>query len=204
MAISTYSELQTAIENWLDRSDISDRIPEFITLAEARIRRKLRVRGIEDRATTPLVSGQQYYSLPTDFLEARNVQISTTPIVHLKYRTPQQMDYEYPYDTTGTPEVFTIIGDEIQVKPVPGVTANLEIAYFAKLDPLSGSNTTNWLTANAPDLLLYGSLIEAESFLVNDPRVPMWKSLYDEAMAEWNIESKHGRYSGSHMEMRTA
>jgi hypothetical protein len=203
MAISTYAELQTAIANWLDRTDLTDRIPEFITLAESRIRRKLRVRGIEDRATTPLVSGQEYYSLPSDFLEARNVQIDTNPLTRLTYRTPQQMDKEYPYSTTGTPAVYTIIGDEIQLKPVPSSTNNLQISYFAKLDNLSGTNTTNWLTANAPDLLLYGGLMEAELYLVNDERYQHWKVLFEQALFEFNIESKNGRYSGSAPQVKT-
>jgi hypothetical protein len=203
MAISNYSELQTAIANWLDRSDLTSYIPDFISLAEARIRRKLRVRGIEQRSTAALVSGQAYYCLPSDFLEARNIQINTNPVRALSYRTPQQMDAEFPYDTTGTPEVYTIIGTEIQLKPIPASADNLEISYYAKLAPLSSTNGTNWLTDNAPDLLMYGSLIEAETFLVNDPRVMLWKSLYSEAMFEWNIDSKNGRYSGSYLQVRT-
>ena len=101
MSISTYAELKTAVANWLDRSDLTDRVPEFITLAEARIGRKLRVRGVEERATTPLVGSQEYYALPSDFLEARNVQINSNPVQVLTYRTPQQLDKEYP-SSTGT------------------------------------------------------------------------------------------------------
>lgn len=197
MAISTYSELKTAVENWLDRTDLTSRIPEFITLAEARIGRRLRSRGVEDRSTTAMVSGQEYYSLPTDFLEARNVQINTNPVNVLKYRSPQQMDREYPSTSTGVPKVFTIIGEEIQLKPIPNSTDTLEIAYFKRLAALSDSNTTNWLTTNAPDLLLYGSLIEAEAYLVDDPRIAIWKAAFDESITEWNYQDDKGRHSGS-------
>ncbi len=197
MAISTYSELKTAVENWLDRTDLTSRIPEFITLAEARIGRRLRSRGVEDRSTTAMVSGQEYYSLPTDFLEARNVQINTNPVNVLKYRSPQQMDREYPSTSTGVPKVFTIIGEEIQLKPIPNSTDTLEIAYFKRLSALSDSNTTNWLTTNAPDLLLYGSLIEAEAYLVDDPRIAIWKAAFDESIIEWNRQDDKGRHSGS-------
>jgi len=204
MSISTYAELQTAVINWLDRTDLSTRVPEFIALAEARISRRLRVRGIEDRTTTPLVSGQEYYSLPSDFLEARNVQINTNPLRVLEYRTPQQLDIEYPYSTTGIPKNFTIIGDEIQLKPVPNSADNLELAYFAKLAALSDINTTNWLTTNAPDLLLYGSLIEAEAFLVDDPRILVWKASFDESIREWHKQEHKARYSGSSLEVRVS
>ena len=203
MSISTYSELKTAVTNWLDRADLTERVPEFIYLGEARIARTLRVRGIEQRSTTPLVSGQEYYSLPTDFLETRNVQINSNPVNVLNYRTPQQTDKEYPYSTSGTPCVFTIIGLEIQLKPIPSSTNNLEIIYFAKLAALSDTNPTNWLTANAPDLLLYGALMEAEAFLVNDPRIEVWGLAFERAMVEWNMQEQKGRYSGSHLEART-
>ena len=202
MSISTYAELKTAVSNWLDRSDLTDRIPEFITLAEARIGRRLRVRGVEERATTPLVGSQEYYALPSDFLEARNVQINTNPVNVLTYRTPQQLDKEYPYSTTGTPACFSIIGSEIQLKPVPGSTDTMEISYFKKLAALSDSNTTNWTMTNAPDLLLYGALIEAEAYLVNDPRIQIWKGAFDESMKEWNTQDKKGRHSGSMLEVR--
>jgi len=202
MAIDTYATLKTAIANWLDRTDLADRIPEFIALAEARIGRRLRVRGVEERSTTSLVSGQEYYSLPSDFLECRNVQINTNPLKRLSYRTPQQMDFEYPSTSTGTPKVFTIIGLEIQLKPIPDSTDTIEIAYYKKLTALSDSSTTNWLTANAPDLLLYGSLIEAEAYLINDPRIVIWKSAYDLAMNEWNMTDDKARHSGSTLEVR--
>lgn len=203
MSISTYNELKTAVENWIDRSDLTARIPEFISLAETRINRLLRSRSVEERAYTNTVSGQEYYSLPTDFLEARNIQLNTNPVTRLLYRTPQQMDREYPAATIGQPQVFTLVGNELQLKPIPDSGYELEIAYFLKLDPLSDTNLTNWIITNAPDLLLYGSLIEAEAFLVNDPRVPLWKTAFDEAMAILNSQEKGGRYSGSHLEIRT-
>ena len=204
MSISNYSELKTAVENWLDRADLTDRVPEFIALGEARIGRRLRVRGVEERSTTPMVAGQEYYSLPSDFLEARSVHINSNPIKVLQYRTPEQIDKEYSYSSPGGPQVFTIIGAEIQLKPAPDTTTNFEIAYFKKLTALSDSNTTNWLMTNAPDLLLYGALIEAEAYLVDDPRIPVLKAAFDEAMTEWNTQEQKGRYSGSHLAIRTA
>lgn len=205
MAINSYSTLQTAIASWLNRDDLTTKIPDFIMLAETRIARKLRTRGVEARDTSiTTVAGTQYYTLPTDFLEARNVQMNTNPVKQLTYRTPEQMDQEYPYTASGQPEVFTIIGTEIELKPIPDSATVLEIAYYKKLAALSGSNTTNWLTSHAPDLLLYGSLIESEAFIVNDPRIALWKTLFNEALAEFNMQDDRGRHSGSHLSIRTA
>ena len=202
MALDSYSNMQTSIADWLDRDDLVSKVQDFISLAEARINRTLRVRGIEDRAVTSLVPGQEYYSLPSDFLTARNIQINTNPIIRLVYKTPQQMDYDHPNSASGTPSAYTIIGNELQIKPIPSTTDQLEIGYFVKLDPLSDTNETNWLTENAPDLLLYGSLIEAEAYLINDPRLGVWKAAFDLSMTEWNTSEDKARHSGSVLQIR--
>ena len=97
----------------------------------------------------------------------------------------------------------SIIGEEIQLKPVPSFADNLQIAYYTKLPALSATNTTNWLTANAANLLMYASLLEAEAFLVNDPRIPVWKTAYDEAIQDFWLRDWNGRHSGSALEVRT-
>ena len=65
MAIGTYAELQTAVANWLDRDDLTARIPEFITLAEARFNRLLRLRSMESKYNANTVAGQRNLALPT-------------------------------------------------------------------------------------------------------------------------------------------
>ena len=71
MSISTYSELKTAVANFLARSDLTDQIPNFIQLAEARLSRELETRDQEKRATATLTSGDEYIALPTDMREVR-------------------------------------------------------------------------------------------------------------------------------------
>jgi len=204
MAISTYAELKSSIAAWLNRTDLTDIIPDFITLAELRISKRLRSKGNMGRATTTLVVNQEYYTLPTDFIEARNIQMNTSDgVTLLKYRTPDQMDIEYSSSTPGTPEAHTIFGTEVQIRPIPDTANTLEIAYFKRLDALSDSNTTNWLTANAIDLLLYGSLIEAEPYLKDDTRMPMWKALFDEGLRALNEQEQRGRFSGSNLVARS-
>ena len=66
MAFSNYTELQTSVADWLDRDDLTARIPDFITLAEARFNRLLRIRSMETEAEQVTVAGTRSYSLPTD------------------------------------------------------------------------------------------------------------------------------------------
>ncbi len=165
----------------------------------------MRARGLESRDTSiTTAAGTEYYTLPSDFLEARNIQRNASgKTVRLRYRTPEQMDYDYSSTTQGEPQVFTIIGTELQLRPIPQSAETIEIAYFGKLAALSDSNTTNWLTTNAPDLLLYGSLVEAEAYLVDDPRIPLWKRLFEDAMAVLNKQEAKGRHSGSALVVTT-
>jgi len=201
MAISNYTELKTAIANYLDRTDLTSRIPEFITLAESRIAKTIRARAMVKRVTTNVVT--QYILLPDDFLEMRNIQLNTTPKQRLEYVSPETLDSMNAGSTPGKPKVYTIIGSELQLGPYPDTTYEIEISYMYKLAALSDSNLTNWFISYTPDLYLYGSLIEAEPFTLNDARMPLWKSLYDEAVLMLNEQDNRGRYSGSALVVRT-
>lgn len=92
MALTNYSELKTAISNWLDRTDLDDRIPEFIALAETRHRRDFKIRRMETRVTASTIADTEYYTLPDNFVAMRNIQLNTDPKTALEYLTPEQMD----------------------------------------------------------------------------------------------------------------
>ena len=81
MAISNYTELQTAVANWLDRDDLTARIPEFIALAEARFNRVLRLRSMETKQTASTAGRPSaIYALPTNYIQMRNFQLNTNAI----------------------------------------------------------------------------------------------------------------------------
>ena len=95
MAIGTFAELKTAIANFLARDDLTDRIPEFISLAEARMGRELGTRSQTKRATATLTASDAYVSLPTDLRSIREVKLNTSPIEVLEYYTPNALDSHY-------------------------------------------------------------------------------------------------------------
>ncbi len=188
MAITTHAELKTTVANWLNRSDLTSYIPDFITLAEKRIHRDVVelghfLRGMEKRAADATEANNRYIGLPTDFLSLRSIKLtSTDPITRLEYVTPDKYN-QYTSTGTGTPRVFTVIGDEIAFAPIPDAAYTVEMAYYGSIAALSDANTTNWFITNAPETVLYGSLLEAELFLKNDQRASTWKDLYDTALA---------------------
>jgi hypothetical protein len=206
MALSTFTELKEAVADWLDRSDLTARIPDFIALAEARINRELRIRPMEVRSTMYTTVDQQYFNLPGGYIQMRNIQLNTNPTTPLEYIAPEMLDRLYGSSTTGKPRAYTLIGDEIQLAPIPDSAYQLEMAFYEKFTPLgdgsAGTVTSNWLTANAPDVLLYGALMEAEPFIKNDERIPVWLNGYSNAINKLQQQDQRDRHSGSAMRVR--
>ena len=197
MAISTYDELKTAVANWLDRDDLTDRIPEFIALAEARMNRVLRLRMMESKYTASTVASQRNYNLPTGYVQMRNFQINTSPITPLQYVSPEIYDRLWGGSTGGTPQFYTIIANEIQLGPIPGSVLTMEMLFYKKITALSASNTTEQMLTDNPDIYLYGALLEAEPFIMNDERVPLWSQGFQQAVTDLQEQDNKDRHSGS-------
>ena len=197
MAISNYSELQTAVANWLDRDDLTDRIPEFIALAEARFNRVLRLRSMEAKYTADTVAGQRNLALPTSYIQMRNFQVNTSPLTTLSYVTPEIYDRLWGGSTSGTPKFYTILANEVSFGPIPGSVMEVEMLFYKKFENLSGSVATNWLITNAPDIYLYGSMLEAEPFIMNDERVQLWAAALERGVSDLQEQDNKDRHSGS-------
>ena len=192
MAITDYSSLQTAIGSWLGHGLFTANIPDFIALFEAAANRRLRVRQQETTATITMTNAQG--TLPADYLSWRRVTWTGSTRVELEYVEPSWIQAAYPTAAQGTPQVFTIEGSTITVRPADNT--NLELVYFAKIAALSNLNTTNWLLTAHPDVYLFGSMIEAELFGVNDARMGLWKARRDEIFDEIERLSNKTRGGG--------
>ena len=196
MAITTFSELKTAVANWLDRSDLDDRIPEFIALAEARHRRDFKIRRMETRVTANTIADTEYYTLPDNFTAMRNIQLNTDPKTPLEYLTPEQMDRVRWGSTTGKPKAYSIIGNTFQLRPIPDSVYEIEMLYYKYFTGLSDSNTTNDMLTYHPDAYLYAVLLEAEPYLQNDKRVQLWVGAYELAKKGIIDSNERDRHSG--------
>ena len=197
MAISNYSELTTAVANWLDRDDLTLRIPEFIALAEARFNRALRLRSMEAKYSANTVAGQRNLALPTGYIQMRNFQVNTSPLTTLSYVTPEIYDRIWGGSTSGTPKFYTILANEISLGPIPASVQEVEMLFYKNFENLSSVVATNWLITNAPDVYLYGAMMRAEPFIMNDERVPMWKMALDEGISSLQEQDNKDRHSGS-------
>ena len=203
MAITNYSDLKTTVASYLARTDLTNQIPDFIQLAEVRLRRDLRIRQMLKSATTTMTGGDQTVALPTDFLELRDLFVETNPIRDLQYVTPSVFSRNGRVTESGLPVFYTIIASEFKFAPVPDGNYTLQVHYYARPELLSDSNPSNVFLANCPDLLLYGALIEAEPFLMNDARIQLWAGMYDRGVASLTASDDRSENSGVPLRMTT-
>ena len=200
MAIGTFAELKTATANWLDRSDLTSRIPEFIVLAEARFNRVLRIRDMEVVSTSISTSaGTREYSLPTRFVQMKEFHLTTDPLTPLSYITPEMMTRMQAGSSKSKPQVFTIIADNVRLGPNPDAVYTTSMLYYQAFAALSDAATTNDMLTNNPDVYLYGTLLEAEPFIMNDERVPLWLAAFEKAVGDIQNQDNKDRHSGSQL-----
>ena len=200
MAIGTFAQLKTATANWLDRSDLTSRIPEFITLAEARFNRVLRIRDMEVVSTAiSTVAGTREYDLPTRFVQMREFHLTTDPITPLAYITPEMMSRMQAGSSKSKPQVFTVLADKVRLGPNPDAVYTTSMLYYQAFAALSDAATTNDMLTNNPDVYLYGTLLEAEPFIMNDERVPLWLAAFEKAVSDIQNQDNKDRHSGSQL-----
>lgn len=190
MAIGTYSELQTAVADYLNRDDLTAVIPNFITLAEAKFNRELRTRDMMVRAQA--TSNNEYVPLPDDFLQHYSLELnSATPSFPFDYIGAQEAKALQAAKVTNTnPYRYTMIDGAFEIVPAPNADLDLRLVYFAKIPALSATNTTNWLLTKSPDLYLYSTLLEASPYLKDDDRVQIWGMARQQVLDAMQLESE--------------
>lgn len=195
MALSTYDELKTSIANWADRDDLTNFIPDFIALTEARFNRALRLRSMEQKQIAMTVGGQSNYALPVNYLQMREFRLNNNPTVSLTYVSPEI--FEAWNLGSGIPKFYTIIANEIRIGPTPAGVYEMEMLFWRKFPNLGPTVASNWMLLNAPDVYLYGSLLELEPFIQNDARIAVWNAGYSKAIEDIQLQDDKDRHSGS-------
>jgi len=196
MALTTYTELKASIADWLNRTDLTTTIPDFISLAEAQIERTLRTRQMIVRANASFDS--EYGAVPDDFLETKSLKLtSTNPLTPLSFLSIDDMDAARShYTASGRPRFFSVVGGQFRISPTPDAAYTTELIYFAKLSKLSSTVASNWLLTSSPDIYLYGSLLQAAPYLQDDARIQVWATLYERALNDLRTADDRGASSG--------
>lgn len=196
MSLSTYADLKTTVANYLARTDLTDQIPDFIALAERRMRREVRIREMLVSVELTATAGNNLLSLPADFLEARDMVVVGNPTQPMNYLSPSALSRNPLSSVSGKPKEYTILANQFQLSPSPDFAYTLNLLYYANPTFLSDANQSNVFLVNVPDMLLYAALLEAEPYLMNDARLPTWVSMYERASASVDKSNETGQYSG--------
>ena len=199
MSLSTYSDLKTAVQNFLRRSDLSTVIPDFISLAEVRINGDLDARKQDTLQSVYTTAGVQSITLPDDLINIRSARLISAQDVVLDYLAPDQFSTAYPSSYSALPQAFTIIGSKMHLAPVPDSAYEIRLLYKQKVPSLAANETT-WLMTTYPHVYLYATLCEAAPYIKDDSRIQIWENKYNESIDTVNAQDW---YSGSTMRVRT-
>ena len=203
MAITTYAELQTAVDNWLARTDLAGRSPEFIALAEARMSRELETQSQEKRVVSTMTAGDAYVTLPADARQIRSVRLNTNPITVLQYQSPTAVDDNFPGTGTGKPKYYSVVGGELYFRPSPDDSYQVEILFVGGVAALSDTNTSNTILQRHPDLYLHGTLSEAFGYLMDEQRQAQHDALFTRTIAAVNADEDRVKYGGSPLQVQS-
>jgi len=198
MALASYANLKTAVADWLADDTLTTYIPDFITLAEARIYRELKVRQMETALSSAIASN--VLAVPSGFMQMKWAYVDGSPTSPLQQVSLEYLYSKYPTRSSdGKPRYFAREGENFVFGPCPDSTYTIKGVYYKKLTVLSDANTTNWLITDAPDLILFASLSEAKAFLMDDPRIQLWEAKYANSKSMIEQQDRDEEFSGSVM-----
>ena len=219
MALDTYGGLKTLVANYLSRADLTSQIADFVTLAHKQLMRDLRGHPrLQIRNAAFSITGE-YVACPATFMALTSMHLNTTPRRAIQYMETDTQDRYYG-ESTGIPAFVSIVaptaagsGDAtgsneyFRFAPVPGSTYTATIEYTAALPFFSadsGAGSANWILVDAPDLYLYGTLLQANSYIRDDPRIALWAQAYQVALESVKSSGNRARWGANGMAVRVA
>ncbi|MEM1289545.1 MAG: hypothetical protein AAGH60_14420 [Pseudomonadota bacterium] len=202
MTIATYDDLKSEVASFLARSDLTDKIPTFIQLAEDSFNRRLKLPAMEKLSRVSTTAGDRFVTLPGDYREARRLVVTTDPVTLPELTTIEGIYSSRPSSASGKPAFFAIHGIQIVLAPIPDTAYGLDFYYYANLPALSEDNPTNWMLINAPLAYLSGALTEAFSYTRNEVEAAKHKGRFEEILDQLGAEAAMAHFSGGTAQAR--
>jgi hypothetical protein len=196
--VSTYATLVTAVGDYLARSDLTTFIPNFIQNFEERFYRQPRNWGAWMETAFSGAIASSVVAVPSDFLAWKVVSLGGQSGRKLQQIPLSKLHEDYPRGgSSGKPKYIARNASNFEFGPIPDSAYTVTGTYYAKQTVIrTDSDGINWLVTNAPDLLIYGALLEAEPFLKNDSRVALWQGFHDRALQDYRDFIKATDLSG--------
>jgi len=184
----TYGELKQAIQDYTENDETSfvNNLPLFIRLAEERILKSVQLSLFQKNQSGSMTSGNQYLAAPSDFLAPFSLSIDVNG--DKKFLLFKDLDFIQTYTpdatTTGQPKYYAQFDvDNFIIGPTPNANYTVDIHYlYRPLSLTAGTDSgTSWLSTNAEIALLYGSLVEAYTYMKGDPNL---MQMYNQRLGE--------------------
>lgn len=190
--VMTYSDLTSTVLQYLERKDtaVVNAIPTFISLAEFEISQEIKTLGQLQIVESAMTSANPVLQKPARWRKTVSMNVSIDgkrqPVYLRKY---EYLKNYWPDSTqTDVPLYYADTDwDHWYLAPTPAQAYNFEVLYYERIAPLSSTNQTNWLTQNAPNAMLFGTLLQAMPFLKNDQRT-IFQQKYTEALQSLKTE----------------
>jgi|TARA_R100000030_G_scaffold58001_1_gene43669 hypothetical protein len=191
MAGFTYGTLKTAIQDYLDNSEttFTNNLDNFIQTAEERILKAVQLPVFRKNVTGSVTASDTYLAAPDDFLAPYSLAVidSSNNYSYLLLKHVSWIrDYTPAVATTGEPLYYAIFdNDSFILAPTPNSNYSVELHYYYRPNSLTtvSSSSQTWLSENAPNAMLYGSLVEGAVFMKSDPQtIALYDSKFQEAL----------------------
>jgi hypothetical protein len=202
--ITDYASLQSAVTDFLARSDLSAAVTTFIGMGESRIYRDLRVSDMEAIAAPTVANAS--FAVPADYMEMRNLYVTDSTgayLYELERSSPFWLRSQYQLQSSqGRPQYYAREAAKFVIGPYPDGSYPLSMLYYSRLPSLGTSNTTNWLTTKNPDLIFAAAMVEAGTYQLDAEAVQYWEARYQQVSQAVAKADKRERMSGSAPVMR--
>lgn len=189
----TYDSLKADIEAYADRhdSEFTSQIPRFIMMCENRLASELRGLGLLRFVEGNITASNPLLQKPVRWRETASIEVIVAGKKHPLF--PRSLAYCKQYqreiNEEGQPLFYSDYNYEhFLVVPTPDDAYQFELGYYERPEPLSDEYQTNWFTRYSPQLLLYGSLLEASPYLNNPGKLQTYQALYDRAVQAYMQE----------------
>jgi hypothetical protein len=202
MTIATYADLRTAVGNWLERSDLTSVIPDFIALSRAKAFRGDATIGLEPLRIGPMITTGQIAitagagAMPARWLEFLSLRWTGQHGPQLRFLPAQSFwSYADSYEAPATPAYYTIQGNTVRVQTTDNTT--VDAVYYVTFPPLSADTDEDWVLVNAPHVWLHGALMEAANFIADPERSAREAALFAGGVSALNRADRRARQSGA-------
>ena len=190
--VMTYDSLTSTVLQYLERKDVAvvDAIPTFISLAEFEIAQEIKTLGQLQVAQATMTANNSLLQKPSRWRKTVSMSVTVAgkkqPVYLRKYEYLK--NYWPDADQTDVPLYYADTDwEHWYIAPTPNLAYAFEVLYYERIAPLSSANQTNWLTQNAPNAMLFGTLLQAMQFLKNDQRT-VFQQKYTEALQALKAE----------------